>query len=100
MSFPAATSGLGVAAKIAVQGNETPLSTVPGKNQVTISLSGANGPENFQLNPVIEDVAGNPITPGTAFVVASVATSAAQFTETLTAAANASAGSTVYSTSS
>lgn len=100
MSYPAATSGVGVAAKIAVQGNETPLSNKPGYNQVTISLSGANGPENFQLDPVIEDAAGNPIVPGTSYVVASVANAAAQFTETLSAAANASGGTTAYTTSS
>lgn len=101
MSYPAATSGLGIAAKIAVTGTETPLSSKPGYNQVTISLSGANGlPENFQLDPVLEDAGGNVITPGTAFVVASVAASAAQFTETLSAVA-ASVGTTAaYTTSS
>lgn len=100
MSFPAATTGLGVAAKVVVQGNQTPLSTVPGKNKVTISLSGANGPESFQLNPVIEDAAGTPVTPGTVFVVASVASAAAQFTETLSAVAASSGGTAVYTTSS
>lgn len=100
MSYPSQTSGLGVAAKISVQGTETPLSSKPGYNQVTLSLSGANGVESFQLNPVIEDAGGNVITPGTAFVVASVASSAAQFSETLSAAATASGGTTAYTTSS
>jgi hypothetical protein len=100
MSYPAATTGLGVAAKVSVQGTQTPLSSVPGKNKITISLSGANGPENFQLDPILEDAGGNIITPGTAYVVASVASAAAQFTETLSAAATASGGTTVYTTSS
>lgn len=82
MSYPAQTSGVGVAANIKVQGNETPLSTTPGKNNVTISLSGANSfPETFQLNAEIVDAAGTPV-PGTAFV--------------LTAVANASAGVAAY----
>jgi hypothetical protein len=98
--YPAPTTGLGVAAAIKVQGNETPLSTTPGYNNVTLSLSATGFPQSFQLDPVLEDAGGNVITPGTAFVVASVASSAAQFTETLSAAAAASAGSTVYTTSS
>src|SRR5271167_311944 len=97
--YPTPTNGLGVAAAIKVQGNETPLSVTPGYNTVTISLSGANGPESFQLDPILEDASGNIITPGTAYVVASVASSAAQFTETLSAAAAAVGGSTVYTTS-
>jgi hypothetical protein len=36
--FPAPTTGLGVAAAIKVQGNETPLSTTPGYNNITLSL--------------------------------------------------------------
>jgi len=98
--YPAPTTGLGVAAAIKVQGNETPLSTTPGYNDVTLSLSGTGFPESFQLDPVLEDAGGNVITPGTAYVVTSVASAAAQFTETLSAAAAASGGSTVYTTSS
>lgn len=80
-SFPTPTTGLGVAAKIAVEGNGGS-STVPGLNNVTLSLSGTNYPETFQLNPSLEDAGGNEITPGTQFA--------------LTAAANASGGTTVY----
>lgn len=101
MSYPAPTTGLGVAAEVSVQGNETPLSSVPGYNQVTISLSGANSiPENFQLNPVLKDAGGNIITPGTSYVVASVASAAAEFTETLSAVAASINGEAVYTTSS
>lgn len=80
MAFQA-TTGLGVAAKIAVAGNGG-TSTVPGKNNVTLSVSSTGFTNTFQLNPVIQDVAGNSITPGTAF--------------TLSAAANASGGTTAY----
>ena len=60
------TTGLGVAAKIAVLGNLAGGTTVPGYNDVWLSLTGAtyNGvtyPETFQLAPVLEDVAGNPV---------------------------------------
>ena len=90
------TTGLGVAAKIVVPGNELPTNTTPGYNNVTMSVSGANGwPTTFQLNPNIEDVAGNEITPGTAFVLTAVAASAPGVF-TLTAAAAASGGNTVY----
>lgn len=82
MAFiPNQTTGLGVAAKIAVAGNGG-TSTVPGKNNVTLSVSGTGFATTFQLNPVLQDVSGASITPGTAF--------------TLTAAANASGGTTVY----
>lgn len=97
MSFPAQTTGLGVAAKIAVAGNETPISTKPGYNQVTLSLSGAHGfPETFQLNPIIEDASGSPITPGTVFTLTAAGTAAAFSTLTLTAVATSSAGTAVY----
>lgn len=75
MAFsPSPTTGLGVAAKIAVQGNQG-TSTVLGKNNVVLSVSGANGQTTFQLNPQLEDVAGNQITPGTAFTLTAVAAS-------------------------
>ena len=87
MAFiPSQTSGLGVAAKIGVAGNQG-TSQVPGKNNVILSVSGATYnsvtyASTFQLNPQIQDVSGASITPGTAF--------------TLSAAANASGGTTTY----
>lgn len=56
------TTGLGVAAKIAVPGNvqfQSAYSTVPGYNTVVLSLGGSKGPTTFQLVPVLEDVAGS-----------------------------------------
>jgi hypothetical protein len=56
------TTGLGVAAKIAVPGNvqyQSAYSTVPGYNVVILSKSGTVYPQTFQLVPVLEDVAGN-----------------------------------------
>lgn len=77
-----ATTGLGVAAKIVSTGNINAGVTIPGKNGVKLSLSGTNYPTTYQLNPNLEDVAGNEITPGTQF--------------TLTAVANASGNTSVY----
>jgi hypothetical protein len=99
MSIPAQTTGLGVAAKIAVAGTGNNGSTTPGYNGVTLSLSGANSlPETFQLNPVIEDAGGNVISPGTAFVLSAVANSSgntAVYTGTITGGdTNAFAGLT------
>ena len=98
--FPSPTTGLGVAAKIVLQGNVTPpgqeaKAGVNGYNKVRLSLSGANGPTTFQLNPQIEDVAGNPITPGTAFTLTSVATGSAPVL-TLSAVAASSGNQAVY----
>lgn len=73
MAFQA-TTGLGVAAKIALEGNESS-STIPGKNRIILSLSGTNGPTTFQMNPQLEDVAGNSVTPGTQFTLTAVAAS-------------------------
>lgn len=74
MSYPAATSGLGVAAKVVVPGNESPISNKPGHNQVTLSLTGSNGfPETFQLDATLEDASGNEITPGTAYTLSAAA---------------------------
>lgn len=95
-TFPTPTNGVGVAAKIVVPG--TPgvgTSTTPGYNNVVLSLSGANGPKSFQLNPTIEDAAGTPITPGTAFTLTAVAASTPGAL-TLSAAAAAVAGVTAY----
>jgi hypothetical protein len=76
MSFPSATTGLGVAAKIAVTGNLNPGKTTPGYNNVTLSVSGVNGfPTTFQLNPVIEDAASSPVDTGSALTLTSVASS-------------------------
>jgi len=96
MSIPSQTTGLGVAAKIVVPGNQLPISTKPGYNNVTLSLTGANGfPTTFQLNPNIEDVAGNEYTQGTALVLTAVAASAPGVF-TLSAVAAAVAGVAVY----
>ena len=91
-----ATTGLGVAAQITVPGNQVPISSTQGYNNVTLSLSGANGwPTTFQLNPNLEDAAGGEVTPGTAYVLTSVATSTIP-AFTLTAVAAASGGVAVY----
>ncbi len=96
MSIPSQTTGLSVAAKIVVQGNQLPLSSKQGYNNVILSVSGANGfPTTFQLNPNIEDVAGNEYTQGTALVLTAVAASAPGVF-TLTAVAAASGGVAVY----
>ena len=97
-TFPSQTTGLGVAAKILVQGNVEPVpgkSMIPGYNPVVLSISGANGPTSFQLNPELVDVANNPVTPGTAFTLTAVA-GGSPGPLTLTAAAAAVNGSTVY----
>jgi len=57
------TTGLGVAAKIAVPGNvqfQSAYSTVPGYNVVVLSKSGTVYPQTFQLVPVLEDLAVSP----------------------------------------
>lgn len=96
MAFQA-TTGLGVAAKIVVVGNEIPASTKPGYNNVTLSLSGANGfPTTFQLNPNIEDAAGNEITPGTALTLSAVAASSPGSFTLSAVAASGAAGTAVY----
>jgi hypothetical protein len=95
MSYPAATSGLGTPAKILVQGTQTPLSTVPGKNKVTISLSGTGAPTSFQLNPQVVDVAGTPVPLGASLTLTAVAASVPG-TLTLASVANASGTAAVY----
>lgn len=67
-----ATTGLGVAAKLVVEGNQG-TSLTPGYNTVLLSLSGTGAPETFQLDPNIEDAGGNEISPGTAFTLTAVA---------------------------
>ena len=95
--FPSQTTGLGVAAKIAVAGNGGS-STTPGYNNVTLSVSGTGFASTFQLNPNLEDVAGNEITPGTQFTLTAVANSSgntAVYTGTITGGgSNAFAGET------
>jgi hypothetical protein len=101
-SYPTQTTGLGVAAKIAVAGNLAGGTTVPGYNDVTLSLSGATYggvtyPETFQLNPNLEDVSGAEITPGTSYTLTAVANSSgntAVYTGTIVATANSLAGQT------
>lgn len=96
MAFsPSPTTGLGTAANILTTGNINPGVTKPGKNGVKLSLSGTNYPTTFQLKPQIVDVAGTEQAAGVVLVLTSVAaTSPAAYT--LTAAAAAVAGSTVY----
>jgi hypothetical protein len=93
MAFQA-TTGLGVAAKIVVEGNVS-TKTVNGYNEIVLSLSGVNGPTTFQLNPQIQDVAGNEITAGTAFTLSAVAASTPG-TLTLTSVAASANGTAVY----
>jgi len=80
--YPSATTGLGVAANILVAGNVNVGNTTPGYNIVKLSLTAATYPTTLQLNPELVDVSGAVITPGTAY--------------TLSAVANASGGTTVY----
>ena len=100
-TIPAQTTGLGVAAKIAVTGNVVDnvadKVTVPGFNNVQLSISGINGfPTTFQLTPVIEDVAGNPWSaPGAAFTLSAVAASSPGAL-TLTSVAASLSGVAVY----
>jgi hypothetical protein len=80
MSYPAPTTGIGVAARVRVAGNQyigipSGKQLVPGYNNVVLSLSAANGPTTFQLNPEITDVANNVIALGTSYTLASVAAS-------------------------
>lgn len=101
-SYPPQTTGLGVAAKIAVLGNLAGGTTVPGYNDVWLSVTGAtyNGvtyPETFQLNPQLQDAAGNEVTFGTVFVLSSVASSSgntAVYTGTIGVKANSLVGQT------
>jgi len=93
-SYPTQTTGLGVAAKIAVQGN-LGTSTIPGKNNVVLSVGGANGQTSFQLNPQVQDASGAEYNPGTAFVLTSVGTSSPGAL-TLSAVAASVNGTAVY----
>jgi len=95
MSFPANTTGLGTAARIIVEGNKLPLSTVPGNNKVIVSLSGANGPTSFQLSPEVADVSGAALPLGTPLVLTAVA-AATPGELALTAAAAAVGNTTLY----
>ena len=105
MSFPAPTTGIGVAAKVLVAGNDyvgvpSGKQQVPGYNNVVLSLSGANGPTTFQLNPEITDVKGTPISAGTAYTLTAVAASSAPGILQVSAVANASDGEAVYTVAS
>jgi len=99
--YPSPTTGLGVAAKIVVPGNVVPdgqeaKADVNGYNNVVLSLSGANGPTTFQLDPQLQDVAGNPIDPGTSYALTQVANGSNPVL-TLTGVAAASGETAVYS---
>jgi hypothetical protein len=106
MSFPAPTTGLGVAARLLVAGNQyigvpAGKTTVPGYNNVVLSLSGANGPETFQLSPSVVDVSNTPVALGTKYTLASVAASTGGAgILTVSAVAASSDGEAVYTVSS
>jgi hypothetical protein len=98
--YPSPTTGLGVAAKIVVPGNTAPAGQeskagVNGYNNVVLSLSGTNGPTTFQLEPQLQDAAGNEVAAGTQFTLTSVATGS-EPQLTLTAVAAASGNQAVY----
>jgi hypothetical protein len=98
--YPSPTTGLGVAAKIAVAGNVVPLgqdakASVNGYNNVVLSLSGTDFPTTFQLNPQLQDAAGNEVTLGTQFTLTSVANGSITVL-TLSAVAASSNGTAVY----
>lgn len=97
MTFiPSQTTGLGVAAKIAVVGNKAPLSSVPGKNNVTLSLTANGYPETFQLDPQLQDAAGNEVELGAVYTVASVAAASAPINFVLSAVAASDGTNAVY----
>lgn len=61
-SYPTQTTGLGTPTQVVVPGNVSPISSVPGKNNLQLSLTSINGyPATFQLAPLLEDVADNVI---------------------------------------
>src|ERR1700744_87384 len=86
------TTGLGVAAQIAVSGNDP---NQIHSTKVKLSVSGANGATTFQLDPVLQDASGNPVATGTPLVLTAVA-AATPVPLVLTAAAAASNGVTAY----
>jgi len=91
------TTGLGVAAQILVPGNNAPISTKRGYNNVTLSLSGAGGwPTTFQLQPVVADVVGTPYLQGATFTLSAVAASTPG-SFALTAVAASVGGTAAYS---
>jgi hypothetical protein len=105
MSFPAPTTGLGVAAKILVAGNvevgvPAGKTTVPGYNNVVLSLSGNNGQTTFQLDPQVVDVANVPVVPGTSYALTQVAASSGPEQLTVSAVAASSGGTAVYTVTS
>lgn len=99
MSYPAPTTGVGVAVKLVVPGNNSAPSgkgEVPGYNNVTLSLTASGGfPETFQLNPAIVDVDNTPVDLGTQYVLTAVASSSgntAVYTGTIVATAGSLVG--------
>ncbi len=95
-SYPTQTTGLGVAAKIGVAGNNG-TSETPGYNTVTLSVSATGHAATFQLNPQLQDVSGAEITPGTSFAITSVASSSgntAVYTGTIGVKVNSLVGQT------
>lgn len=102
-SYPTQTTGLGIPVQVLVAGNvNVPANktTVPGYNRVVLSLSGANGPTTFQLNPQIADVSGAEVNQGTAYVLASVAASSGPGILVASAVAASSGGVAVYTVTS
>jgi hypothetical protein len=94
-----ATTGLGTATNIIVQGNVTPESNTPGYNNVILSVSGVTWPETFQLNPSITDVAGTEQAVGTSLTLTSVAAaSPGPYTLTSVAASSGSSPTTAVYT--
>ena len=93
-TIPSQTTGLGVAAKIAVAGNGG-ASTVPGKNNVTLSVSATGYASTFQLNPDIQDASGAHYEAGTVFTLSAVTGATGVYTGTITGGgSNAFAGYT------
>jgi len=103
MSFPAPTTGIGVAAKLNVAGNTNSPSGkqfVPGYNKVVLSLSGANGPTTFQLNPEVVDVHNTSVTPGTSYALTAVAASSGPGQLAVSAVAASSGNQAAYTVAS
>lgn len=100
MSYPTPTTGLGVAALIRVAGNQevgpAGKASLPGYNNVVLSVGGLNGPETFQLSPELLDASGAVIALGTKYAIASVAASSNAGILVLTSVAASSGGTAVY----
>lgn len=87
------TTGLGVPTQIVCLGNDP---NVKGSQKVRLSVGGTTYPTTFQLEPVIQDAGGNPLSAGTAFTLTAVAASSSPAVLVLTSVAAPSNGQAAY----